>query len=65
MQVRNMITERHNLACSSKISTISKTGTSGSCFVSMGLGSSERLTMQKFSLVWITKAFNLEWLLNL
>jgi hypothetical protein len=38
-----MITERHNLACSKIFKAISKTG---SCFVSMDIGSSERLATQ-------------------
>ena len=38
MQIRNIITERHNLACSMIFSAISKTGSLGSCFVSMDIG---------------------------
>ena len=47
--MRNVITERHNLACSmiSMIfKAISKTGYLGSCFVCMDIGNSERLAMQ-------------------
>ena len=42
-QIRNMISERHNLACSMIFKAISKTGSLGSCFVCMDKGSSERL----------------------
>ena len=41
-QIRNMITERHNLACSIIFKAISKTGSLGSSFVCMNIGSSER-----------------------
>jgi len=40
-----MITERHNVACSMIFKAISKTGSLGSCFVCMDVGSSERLAM--------------------
>jgi len=42
----NMITERHNLACSMIFKAISKTGFLRSCFDCMDIGSSERLAMQ-------------------
>jgi len=46
-QIRNVITERHNTACSMIFKqAISKTGSLGSCFVCMNIGSSERLAMQ-------------------
>ena len=45
-QLRNMITERHNLACRMIFKTISKTGSLGSCIVSKEIGSNERVTMQ-------------------
>ena len=46
-QVRNMITERHNLACSMILKAIiSKTGSLGSCLVCMDIGSSKRLAIQ-------------------
>jgi hypothetical protein len=45
-QIRNMSTERHNLACSIIFKAISKIGSLGSCFVCMDIGSSERLAMQ-------------------
>ena len=45
-QIRIMITERRNLACSMIFKAISKTGSLGSCFVCMDIGSSERLAMQ-------------------
>jgi len=45
-QIRNMITERHNLACNMIFKAISKTGSLGSCFVCMDIGSRERLAMQ-------------------
>ena len=41
-----MITGRQNLACSMIFKAISKTGSVGSCFVCMDLGSNERLAMQ-------------------
>jgi len=45
-QIRNMITERHNLACSMIFKAISKTGYLGSFFVCMDIGSRERQAMQ-------------------
>ena len=45
-QIRNMITERHNLACRMILKAISKTGSLGSCIVSKDTGSNERMTMQ-------------------
>ena len=45
-QLRNMITERHNLACRMIFKTISKTGSLGSCIVSKEIVSNERVTMQ-------------------
>ena len=42
-QIRNMITERHRLACSVIVKVINKTGSLGSCFVCINVGSSERL----------------------
>jgi len=45
-QIRNMISERLNLACSMIFKAISETGSLGSCFVCMDIGSSERLAMQ-------------------
>ena len=44
-QLRNMITGRHNLACSMIFKALGKTGSLGSCFVCMDIGSSERLAM--------------------
>jgi len=49
-QLRNMITERHNLACSMTFETISKTGSLGSCFVCIYIGSSERLATQNLQI---------------
>ena len=43
-----MITERHNLACSMTFKAISKTGSLGSCFVFLDIGSCERLAVQNF-----------------
>jgi len=37
-QIRNVITERHNLACSMIFKAIIKTGSLGSCFVSKAIG---------------------------
>jgi len=45
-QIRNMITERHLLACRMILKAISKIGSLGSCIVSMDIGSNERMTMQ-------------------
>jgi hypothetical protein len=45
-QRRNMITERHNLACRMIFKAISKTGSLGSCVVSIDIGSNERMTMR-------------------
>ena len=44
-QIRNMITERHDFACSMIFKAISKTGSLGSCFVCMDIDSSKRLAM--------------------
>jgi hypothetical protein len=41
-----MITERHNFASSMIFKAISKTGSLGSCFVCVFIGSSERLAVQ-------------------
>ena len=49
-QIRNMITERHNLACRMIFKAISKTGSLGSCVVSMDKGSNERMTMQNLQI---------------
>ena len=46
MQIRKIITERHNIACSMILKAISETGFLGPCFVCMDIGSSERLTVQ-------------------
>ena len=45
-QIRNMITERHNLACRTILKAISKTGSLGSCVVCIDIGSNKRMTMQ-------------------
>ena len=44
-QIRNMITERHNIACRMIFKAISKTGSLGLCIVSKDIGSNERMTM--------------------
>jgi hypothetical protein len=49
-QTRNMITERHNLACSMIFKAISKTAPLGSCFVCMDIGSSEWSAMQNLQI---------------
>ena len=49
-QIRNIITERHNLACSMIFKAISKTGFLGFCFVCMNTGSSKRLVMQNLQI---------------
>ena len=48
-QIRNMITERHNIACRMILKAISKTGSLGSCIVSKDIGSNERMTPCKIS----------------
>ena len=50
MQIRNMITEIQNSACSMIFKTIIKTGSLGSCFVCMDTGSSKRLAVQNFQI---------------
>jgi len=45
-----MINEIHNIACSMIFNAISKTGSLGSCFVCMDIGSSERLAMQNLQI---------------
>jgi len=49
-QIRNMITERHNIACRMILKAIRKTGSLGSCIVSMDIGSNERMTMQNLQI---------------
>ena len=49
-QIRNMITERHNLACRMIFKAISKTGSLGSCAVSKNIGSNKRMTMQNLQI---------------
>jgi hypothetical protein len=50
MQIRNMITERHNLACHMILKAISKTCSLGSCVVSIDIGSNERMIMQNLQI---------------
>ena len=45
-----MITERHNIACRMILKAIRKTGSLGSCIVSMDIGSNERMTMQNLQI---------------
>jgi len=45
-QIRNMITERHNIACRMIFKAIKKTGSLGSCIVSKNIGSNGWMTMQ-------------------
>ena len=49
-QIRNMITERHNIACRMILKAISKTGSLGSCIVSINIGSNERMIMQNLQI---------------
>jgi len=49
-QIRNMITERHNIACRMIFKAIRKTGSLGSCIVSIDIGSNERMTMQNLQI---------------
>jgi len=54
-QIRNVITERHNLAYRMILKAIRKTGSLGSCIVSMDIGSNERMTMQNLQIPEIAK----------
>jgi len=45
-----MITERHNIACRMIFKAISKTGSLGSCIVSMDIGSNVRMAMQNLQI---------------
>jgi hypothetical protein len=47
---RNLITERHNLACRMILKAISKTGYLRSCVVSIDIGSNERMTMRNLQI---------------
>ena len=49
-QIRNMITKRHNIACRMIFKAIRKTGSLGSCIVSIGIGSNDRMTMQNLQI---------------
>jgi len=49
-QIRNMITERHNIACRMIFKAIRKTGSLGSCVVSHDIGSNEQMTMQNLQI---------------
>ena len=49
-QIRNMITERHKLACRIIFKAISKTGSLGSCIVSKDIGSNKRMTIQNLQI---------------
>jgi len=49
-QIKNMITERHDLACSMIFKAISMTGSLGSFFVCIDIGSNERMTMQNLQI---------------
>ena len=62
-QIRNMITERHSLACRMIYKAISKTGSLGSCIVSKDIGSNERMTMQNLQIPETTEStIVLKWL---
>ena len=50
-QIRNMITERYNIACRMILKAIRKTGSLGSCIVSIDIGSNERMTMQNLKIL--------------
>jgi len=45
-----MITERHNIAWRTILKAIRKTGSLGSCIVSMDIGSNKRMTMQNLQI---------------
>jgi hypothetical protein len=49
-QIRNMITKRHNLACRVILKAISKTGSLGSCDISIDIGSNERMIMHNLQI---------------
>jgi hypothetical protein len=49
-QIRNVITERHNIACRMILKAIRNTGSLGSCVVSKDIGSNERMTMQNLQI---------------
>jgi len=49
-QIRNMITERHDIACRMIFKAIRKTGSLGSCVVFMDISSYERMTMQNLQI---------------
>ena len=49
-QIRNMITERHTIACRMIFKAISKKGSLGSCIVSKDIGSNGRMAMQKLKI---------------
>ena len=62
-QIRNMTTERHNLACRMIFKAISKTGSLGSCVVSMDISSNERMTMQNLQMFETAESRNVpKWL---
>jgi len=63
-QIRNMITERHNLACRMILKAISKIGSLGLCIVSGNIGSNEqRMTMQNLQVPETAKSrFVPKWL---
>jgi len=46
-----MITKRHNIACRMILKAFRKTGSLGSCVVSMDIGSNERMTMQNLQIL--------------
>ena len=50
MQIRNMITKRHNIACHVIFKSFSKTGSLGSSVVSIYLSSNEQMTIQNFQI---------------
>ena len=49
-QIRNMITNRHNLACRMIFKAIIKAGSLGSCIVSKDIGRNEWMTMQNLQI---------------
>ena len=49
-RIRNMITERHNIACRMILKAISKTGSLGSCIVSKDMGSNKQMTMRNLQI---------------
>ena len=55
-QLRNAITERHNIACRMILKAFRKAGSLGSCIASMDIGSNELMTMQNLQIPEIAES---------